>query len=183
MYKDFMKILAAIKYWNISLKDPSYDSNFKSRKILQKLTYICQSLGVDMNYSFDLYIHGPYCTTLANDYFKYHNNVPKKSTNYEPNEKETEIFNRIKNYVFSNHNYQKNSVEFLEAIATIIFLKQTDPDLLDDDLFEKTKENKPYIRDKTIIIAINTVKQLLFKPEYLTKEVQEEIDLWDNADD
>ncbi len=178
-----MKILAALKNWNISLKDPSYDSNFKSRKILQKLTYICQSLGVDMNYYFDLYIHGPYCTTLANDYYEYHNNVPKKSTTYKPNEPESEIFNRIKNIVFSNPSYQKNSVEFLEAIATIIFLKKTDPNMLDDDLFEKTKENKPYISDKIIIIAINIVKQLFFKPEDLTDEIKGELDMWDSAED
>ena len=178
-----MKILAALKYWDLHLNDPSYQSNFQSRKLLQKLTYICKSLKIQMDYNFSLYIHGPYCTALADDYYEFHNNVPKKSTTYEPENDEIEIYKKIKEYIFSHSLYNRNRVEFLEAIATIMYLKDINPDLLDDEIFENTKINKPYLSDRIIIIANNVVKQLLFKPEYLTDELKEELELWDRAED
>jgi len=183
MYQDFMKILAALKYWNISLDDPSFQNNFQSRKILQKITFISQTLGINMKYSFSLYKHGPYCSTLTDDYYYYHDNVPKMSTSYKLNKNEKIIFDNMDRDILSHSIYEKNTVEFLEAIATIMYFKKNDMALMDDELFEKTKASKPFISDRIITIAINTVKQVMFKPEYLTKEIQDEIDMWDKADD
>ena len=55
--------------------------------------------------------------------------------------------------------------------------------MLDDEIFVKTKEIKQHLKESLIVIAINTVKKLLFKPEFLTDKVKEEIDLWDKAED
>lgn len=183
MYNDFMRILAGLKYWNIRLDDPSYKSNFSSRIILQKLSYICQKMGLETNYSFNFYIHGPYSISLTNDYYHYHNNVPKMSTTYEPNNNEIKIFKKIEEFLFSHSVYCKKPIDLLEAATTIMYINEKNPDLLDDELFEKTKKNKQFLSDKTIIIANNIVKELLFKPEYLTDEIKDEIEMWDDVED
>ena len=183
MYKDFKKILAALKYWNISLSDPSIQRNFQSRMILQKLTFICQSLGIQLKYKFNLYVHGPYCSALAGDYYQYHNNVLKGSTSYVLGTMEMEILEVIKDYIFSHPVYERNKMDFLEAIATIFYYRKNYPELLDDGIFKRTKKNKPYLKDRIITVAINSMKELTFKPEYITDEIKKELDLWDRADD
>jgi hypothetical protein len=105
------------------------------------------------------------------------------STTYDPLEKEKKIYDKLDQIILSHSIYKKKPVAFLEAIATIMYFKKNDMTLLDDELFEKTKASKPFLSDRIITIAINTVKQVMFKPEYLTKEIQDEIDLWDRADD
>ncbi len=73
--------------------------------------------------------------------------------------------------------------EFLETLATIIYIKKKYPSFLDDDLFVYTKEEKPYLKDWMIIIGINVVKKILFSPDFLTEDVKREMELWDLEDD
>lgn len=40
------------------------------RKRVQKLVYLAQQLNIPMGYSFGWYIHGPYSSSLARDYFR-----------------------------------------------------------------------------------------------------------------
>ena len=48
--------------------------------------------------------------------------------------------------------------------------------------YEK-KALKPYLCDSTIGIATNQVKELFFKPDYLTDDIKEEIEAWDSVED
>jgi hypothetical protein len=73
--------------------------------------------------------------------------------------------------------------EFLDALVTVLFIKQELPDLFDDDILRRLKETRGYINDKILIIALNTAKKLTFKEEYLSDEIQEELDLWDRVED
>jgi uncharacterized protein YwgA len=50
------------------LKDES-DAGFENRLKLQKYIFIARYFGLDMGYSFSLYIHGPYSPDLARDYY------------------------------------------------------------------------------------------------------------------
>ena len=45
------------------------------------------------------------------------------------------------------------------------------------------KKNKQFLSDRIIIIANNIVKELLFKPESLTDEIKDEIEMWDDVED
>ena len=93
------------------------------------------------------------------------------------------MFDKIQKYVLSHPLSKDYYAELLEAVSTVYNLKYFYPQYFDDEIFKKIKEKTPDIPDNIIIVAINIVKEILFKPEYLTKEIQDEIDLWDKADD
>jgi len=181
MSKNFRTVIAALKYWNIYLKSPekAYGSRFK----IQKLSYLCQSMGIPLNYRYTLYLSGPYSTRLTQDYFSAPYLVDTLETDYVFGEKELKILDKINEYVLNHPINNTYESEFLEAVSTILYLKNKYPDMLDDEIFSKTKEIKHHLKDSIIVIAINTAKKLLFKPEFLSEEVQEEIDIWDKAED
>lgn len=183
MHKDFKKLIELLKNLEFYFEDPSKDRNYETRFLLQKLTYIAKSLGMDISYDFGLYLNGPYCPSLADDYYNNPHLVITMDSPYSLNTQESEISQIIKNKILSHPLNQNHQSEFLEAIATILFLKQEDPDLLDDEVFQRVKEIKEYISDKILIIALNTVKKLNFKEKYLTKDIQEKLELWDRAED
>jgi len=181
MSKNFKTVISALKYWNIYLENPERD--YVSRFKIQKLAYLCQSMGIPLNYRFTLYLSGPYSTRLTQDYFSAPHLVETLETDYVFDEKELKILDKINEYVLIHPINNTYESEFLEAVSTIRYLKNKYPDMLDDEMFAKTKEIKQHLKDSIIVIAINTVKKLLFKPEFLTEEVQKEIDIWDKAED
>lgn len=183
MSQDLDKIIAGLKYWRFNLKNPKYDQNFQSRLIIQKLAFLCQFLGIKSRYFFTLYKNGPYSPDLTNDYYEYASQVANLDTDYRPTKKDVDVYDKIEKHVLSHPLNKDYQAELLEAVATVFYLKQFNPDYIEDDLFEKTKEEKPFIRDNIIIIAINIVKELMFKPEDLTDELKEELDMWDRAED
>ena len=75
MSEDIKKIISALKYWNMYLERP--DRDYASRFKIQKLAYLCKSMGMSLNYNFTLYLNGPYSTSLTQDYFQ----VPKMIEN------------------------------------------------------------------------------------------------------
>jgi uncharacterized protein YwgA len=184
MNKDFEKMIHALKYWGLILEDPTKDENFQSRLIIQKLTHICQILGVEMKrYHFSLYKNGPYSPDLASDYYNFSSQFNSLRTDYKPTSAEIGVFDNIKEEILQHSLNNEHQADLLEAISTVSYFKDRNPKFLDDDLFEKTMNEKPYLSDKIVTIAINLVKKLRFKPEYLTKEIQDELDLWDKAED
>lgn len=181
MSDDFKKIISALKYWNIYLDRP--DRDYVSRFKIQKLAYLCKSMGIPLNYNFTLYIKGPYSTGLSQDYFKEPQLIETLETNYVLNEKDLEILDKINEYVLIHPITNNFEFEFLEAVSTARYLKNRYPDMLDDEIFAKIKEIKQHLKDSIIVIAINTVKKLFFNSELLTEEVRREIDIWDKAED
>ena len=70
----------------------------------------------------------------------------------------------------------------MEAVSTIVYLKTQNPELTEDDLFVRLKRLKPHLTDGERTIGITRAKELLFKPEYLTKEIAKEMDEWDSLE-
>jgi uncharacterized protein YwgA len=140
-------------------------------------------MGIDLNYQFSLYISGPYSTGLTRDYYEKPQLIETLETDYILNEEEAEILDKINEYVLIHPVTNDYELEFLEAVSTVRYLKKKYSNMLDDEIFATTKEIKQHLKESLIVLAINTVKKLLFKPEFLTKEVQEEIDKWDKAED
>ena len=68
--------------------------------------------------------------------------------------------------------------EKLKALAIIISENLT----YDPEAIRKVKEKMPELTDSEILDWINCAKRLLFKEEYLTKEIKEELKLWDSID-
>ena len=69
-----------------------------------------------------------------------------------------------------------------EATAVAVTLMKQNPDLGDDDLFLTLKQLEPHIDDSDLVVAITRAKEALFKPEYLTDELKQEMDEWDRIE-
>jgi len=70
--------------------------------------------------------------------------------------------------------------EKLKALAIIISENLTYAP--EDEVIRKIKEKIPELTESEILDWINCAKRLLFKEEYLTKEIKKELKLWDNID-
>src|SRR5918996_68369 len=46
------------------------DYNFNIRFLIQKYVYLARKFGLDMDYRFSMYLHGPYSSVLAADYYR-----------------------------------------------------------------------------------------------------------------
>ena len=182
--KDFEKVIAILKRLDLNLDDPKRATNFQTRLVIQKIVFLSKFLKIKLNsYNFSLYKNGPYSPGLTADYYQNNELITTLDTVVQLTPKEQEVVDNINDLILNHPLNDYHQADFLEAISTAYYFKYYNEALLDDDLFEKTKAEKPYISDKIIVIAINTVKKLLFKPEYLTEDIKKELDLWNNADD
>ncbi|MHA2008699.1 MAG: hypothetical protein ACXABO_11310 [Promethearchaeota archaeon] len=183
MKPSYKKIIAILKYLGFSIeRSDSPDISFNSRFKIQKLAYISKSLGIDLYHKFTIRVHGPYSHVLAQDYYNFPDAIVNLETDYVLNESEKQKANMIKEYVLNHYLTEIYETELLEAVSTIIYLKEENPDISDDDIFATVKKMKSHLKESMIIISNNISKELLFKPEYLTEEIRKELDMWDNID-
>jgi uncharacterized protein YwgA len=181
---DFKKVIAILKHLNLNLKDPKKPINFQTRLIIQKIVFLSKYMKIKLgSYNFSLYKNGPYSPGLTADYYQNNDLITTLVSEVQLTPKEKGIVDSIKNLILNHPLNIYHQADFLEAISTAYYFKYYDEALLDDELFERTKAEKPYISDKIIIIALNTVKKLFFKPEYLTEDIKKELALWDNVND
>ncbi len=183
MKPSYKKIIAVLKYLGFSIeRSDSPNISFNSRFKIQKIAYLCKGLGMDLYHEFNIYVHGPYSHVLAQDYYNFPDVIVNLETDYVLNESERQIADKIKENVLGHYLTKDYESELLEAISTIIYLKQENPDISDDDIFATVKKMKSHLKESMIIISNNISKELLFKPEYLTEEIRKELDMWDNID-
>ncbi len=181
---DFKKVISILEHLSLNLKDPKRPTNFQTRLIIQKIVFLSKFMKIKLDsYHFSLFKNGPYSPSLTADYYQNNELITTLEVEVQLTTKEVEVVEKIQNLVLKHPICIYHQADFLEAVSTAFYFKNYNENLLDDDLFEKTKSEKPYISDKIIVIAINTVKKMLFKPEYLTEDIKKELDLWNNADD
>ena len=182
--KDFKKVIAILKHLNLNLKDPKLTINFQTRLVIQKIVFLSKFMGIKLNrYNFSLYKNGPYSPDLTADYYQNNDLIITLVSDVHLTSKEKEVVDNINDLILNHYLNNFHQADFLEAISTAYYFKYYNEALLDDEIFEKTKAEKPYISDKIIVIALNTIKKLLFKPEYLTEDIKKELALWDNIND
>ncbi len=182
--KDFKKVISILKHLNLNLDDPKRPTNFQTRLIIQKIVFLSKFMGIKLNrYNFGLYKNGPYSPDLTADYYQNNELITTLASDVQLIPKEKGVVDRINDLILSHPLNDYHRAEFLEAISTAYYFKYYNEALLDDELFEKTKGEKPYISDKIIVIALNTIKKILFKLEYLTEDIKKELALWDNIND
>lgn len=113
-----------------------------------------------MNYYFNLYKKGPYSPQLTDDYYKNPSALMTFKTNNHLTDIEIKKLNRIKKVVFKHPVYFKSKTDLLQALSTLLYFKDNDSKLLNDDLLRLTKNAKPYLSERIIIIALNLVEEL-----------------------
>lgn len=175
MSKNLDKVIACLKFLNLK---PSMQE-YKWRFLTQKTAFLAKVLGIDISYSFTIYVAGPYSRELNFDYYPYEEKlrINNLQTNYVLNPSDIGILERIRDCCDLYEDQR-----LMEATSTIVFLMKESPGLSDDDLFEFMRVLKPHIRDADRIIAITKAKELLFKDEYMTEEIAREMEEWDRID-
>lgn len=126
-------------------KFPKFDfqmTTFMDRLRLQKFVYLLQAHNIYLGYDFSWYIRGPYCTTLATAGFaltSFYDDIPKQTKN-------TKFANSIVQSRFDTFakfiDKKENDADFLEAAASLHFLKKT-RDISDGDAVEKVAKKMP----------------------------------------
>ncbi len=118
--------------WNF-IGSPNMNQ-FTDRIMVQKKVYILQQLGYEFDYKFNLYIHGPYSSSLAKDGFEI--NI---SNSIASNDSENEKMKKFK-LIEKGH---EGDIYWLEMIATIIYLARLSQDY--HQIKNYLIENKPYL--------------------------------------
>ncbi len=98
-------------------------SAFKGRLILQKTVYLLQSFGLNLEYKFSWYIHGPYSPDLTRDAFKLqpiYQDLPL--INFENSPLES-LLKNFQEFLGQN----KDDPDWLEQVACTHFLKTLNP--------------------------------------------------------
>jgi len=173
MTENFDKVIAVIKYLGLR---PNL-SEYRWRFLLQKITFLAQSLGLNTDYNFTPYVAGPYSTALTSDYNSQTDELISLQTDYELTESDVEHLDIINESLDLN-----GSLSLLEATSTIVYIMTEESRSVDDDIFVRAKSLKPHLSESFLIIGMTKGKQLLFKEEYLTEELKKEMDVWDKLE-
>ena len=171
------RVIACLKYLEISPKIRAKNKDYRGRFFTQKTAFLAKALGINLPYSFTPFVSGPYSHDLACDYYANADKVETLDSDYKLSNQEIEILDKIKS---CSGIYE--SMTLMESTATTVYLKEQTPEMSDDDLFAELKRLKPHLTDSDKIIGITKAKALLFKNEYLTDEIKKEMTAWDNID-
>jgi hypothetical protein len=171
---NFDKVIAALRFLELRPNIQSYRWRF----LIQKTVYLAQALGLPTDYVFTIYVAGPYSPQLACDYFAQANKIGSLETNYDLNPEDMACLSKMK----ACCDLYKD-LSLMECTSTVVYLMKDSSGITDDELFTCIRSLKPYLSDSTCVIGINKAKELLFRPEFLTDELRDEIEKWDKAED
>lgn len=128
---------------------------FRDRLRLQKIIYLMQAFGLNIGYSYSLYLYGPYSTELTRDGFAMPDLKKVQKVDFEE-EQDKKIFRQFKQFIED----KKTNNDRLEIIASAHLLKKlgyTEQNIINTikskhgDLFKN--------KDTEIAKAINELKE------------------------
>jgi len=70
----------------------------------------------------------------------------------------------------------------LEATSTAVYLMMQNPDQSEDRLFITLRWLKPHLSESDRVIGISKAKELLFRSDYFTEELKQELNEWDKLE-
>lgn len=124
-------------------------STFENRLILQKISYILQDFGIDLNLHYNWYISGPYCPYLATLYYSLQQKIAAGDNdwkNYRISEEVQKILHRVKISIIDSKPKGIKLSRWLELEASILYINNnfsTDKDSIKKEI----KIKKPYLFD------------------------------------
>ena len=98
--------------------------SFEDRLILQKVVYLIQTIGVNLGYYFQWYLHGPYSPSLTQDAYAISAELASginESKNWKLGSESENRLQRLKDLVVSNGSQQVRARK-LELLASVHFL-------------------------------------------------------------
>jgi len=168
MSKGIKKLIACLKYLNMPLDLNSFHDRLK----LQKVSFMLKNMGIGLNYEFRLYFYGVYSQELYIDSLEFKNGFIGLKSDYQLNEGERAVLEKLKGALAENN-------EALDVAVVIIYKNLVYEDTA--KVIAEIKKIKPHVSEEEIFDGINVAKRLLFKPEYFTDEIKQELELWDNV--
>jgi uncharacterized protein YwgA len=125
---------------------PEFDLNsFDNRLKLQKFVYLLKSAGLDLGYSFNLYMRGPYCPDLTRDAFQiknWSNIAPMKFDD----ERQEQRFVRLLDFI----EVRKNNIDWLELATTLLLLKHLNNPITKQSVTELCQNKKQQFSQEEI---------------------------------
>jgi uncharacterized protein YwgA len=172
---DLDKIVACLRF--LGLRPKMYV--YRWRFLVQKIAFLAKALGMDIGYSFTIYVAGPYSRELNCDYYPdvVKTRIDALQTDYTLSLSDVSVLEKVRNC-----QGLLESQSLMEATSTAVFFMTQNPNIADDDLFMRLKWFKPHIGESDRVVGITKAKELLFKPEYLTEEIKREMDEWDRLE-
>jgi uncharacterized protein YwgA len=113
---------------------------FNHRLKLQKYVYLANCFKFHTTYNYSLYLHGPYSSTLADDYY-----AIKHFDDKTPLEIDANFLRLVKG----------KSEEWLELAATIVMIKQRYTHINNEKLIGLVKTAKPYATNNELKVILN----------------------------
>lgn len=115
---------------------------FVHRLKLQKYIFIARKFGFDTSYDYSLYVHGPYSSDLADEYYAITNFDCAKTI-----ELDSSFIKLVKN----------KSKDWLEFAATIIMIKDRYESISIDKLIDLVKSVKPHANREKLMDILETL--------------------------
>ena len=121
-----------------------FDISSKNARIkLQKYIYLARKFGFDLNYSFNLYVHGPYSPSLASDYYSL------EDISFEPHDINESFFDLVRN----------KSTRWLELASTIMLVKENYPKRNEDAIINFVLFKKSFATHDEIMNIFEELKR------------------------
>ena len=139
-------------------------TTFKGRLIFQKTVYLLQIMGIFLGYRFNWYIYGPYSPSLTRDGFELAGGYTRLARYHFRNARQQDLFKRFKRFL-GDH---ENNPIWLEAAASIHFLRTLYPSKSRKEIVRRVKAKQPYFN----LSICNTAWDELMKAGLIT--VQDE---------
>ena len=168
MPEGIKKLIAYFKFLNMHLDL----NNFHDRLKLQNVSFLLKSIGISLNYEFSLYFYGVYSQELYKDSLEFMRGFLELKSDYRINEDERAVLEKLKEALAENN-------EALDVAVVIIYKNLVYEDTA--KVIAEIKKIKPHVSEEEIFDGINMAKRLLFKEEYFTDEIKQELELWDNV--
>lgn len=111
-------------------------TTLEDRKRVQKAIYIGQEAGVDLGYSYGWYLLGPYSPELTKEYFTLNNEIKSGDEDYQSYqlvEPLSSILENIKSLIEVPHNVNLSQEDWLELVASIVYLMKEKNDKNDTE--------------------------------------------------
>ena len=122
-----------------------FDKNrFNHRLKLQKYVFIAQKFGFKTNYNYSLYIHGPYSSNLADDYYHISNFKDR-----EPMALDFRFVKLVRN----------KSEEWLELASTILMIIERYGNVDHNTLISLVKTVKPFAEREHLMEIVRSLER------------------------
>jgi len=165
------KVVACLKALDFR---PEID-DFEDRLIIQKSVYLLQSKGIKSNFSYHLYVRGPYSKDLTDHVYENRKKVEHLETSAELSNAELKDIREFKE-LFGE--FKPSLLEIAATYSFFAFQQKQDP----ITALKNVKRMKSFYSEAQIAVGISKAKEFLFRPsEKELAEMKEEAKAWQDA--